>query len=117
MLDCVGTQALYANSPAYLKPDGAVINIGILEGILTTTWNMMLNRFLPTWLGGVPRRYITFSTPPTRDAAVYMARLVEEGRVRIPVDSVYEMEDVVAAYERVASKRARGKVVIKVRQD
>lgn len=94
-----------------------MINIGFLEGVLATTCNVLVNRFLPTCLGGVPRRYITFSTPPTRDAAVYMAKLVEEGRVRIPVDSVYDMEDVVAAYERVATKRARGKVVIKVRRD
>lgn len=94
-----------------------MINIGVLEGVLATMRNVMFNLFLPTWLGGVPRRYITFSTPPTRDAAVYMSQLVKEGRVRIPVDSVYDMEDAVAAYERVASKRARGKVVIKVRQD
>ncbi|KAJ5438858.1 uncharacterized protein N7458_009856 [Penicillium daleae] len=117
VLDCVGTQALYANSPAYLKPEGAVINIGFLEGIVKTTINVLANQFLPTWLGGVPRRYITFSTPPDRDAAVYMARLVEEGRIRIPVDSVFDMEDVVGAYERVATKRARGKVVIKVQRD
>jgi NADPH:quinone reductase-like Zn-dependent oxidoreductase len=117
VLDCVGTQALYVNSPAYLKPEGAVINIGFLEGIVKTAINVLANQFLPTWLGGVPRRYITFSTPPDRDAAVYMARLVEEGRIRIPVDSVFDMEDVVGAYERVATKRARGKVVIKVQRD
>ncbi|KAJ5491585.1 hypothetical protein N7539_003152 [Penicillium diatomitis] len=117
ILDCVGTQALYANSPAYLKPEGALINIGFLEGIFTTTFNVLVNRFLPTWLGGVPRRYITFSTPPTRDAAIYMAKLVEEGHIRIPIDSVYDMEDAIAVYERVATQRARGKVVIKVRSN
>lgn len=117
MLDCVGTQALFVNSPAYLKAEGAVVNIGALEGVCVTACNMLFNCWLPTWLGGVPRRYIMFSTPPTRDDAVYVARLIEEGRVRIPVDSVFDMEDAVHAYERIATKRARGKVVVKVRSD
>lgn len=114
MLDCVGTQALFVNSPAYLKVKGAVINIGVLDGICVSARNALLNSWLPTWLGGVPRRYIMFSTPPARDDAVYLARLIEEGRVRIPVDSVFEIEDAVRAYERIATKRARGKVVVKV---
>ncbi|KAJ6172850.1 hypothetical protein N7485_005662 [Penicillium canescens] len=114
VLDCVGTQALFVNSPAYLKAKGAVINIGVLEGICVSARNALLNSWLPTWLGGVPRRYIMFSTPPARDDAVYLARLIEEGRVRIPVDSVFDIEDAVHAYERIATKRARGKVVVKV---
>ncbi|KAJ5383082.1 hypothetical protein N7517_000993 [Penicillium concentricum] len=117
LLDCVGTQALFANSPAYLKPEGALINIGMLEGTYVTTWNVLLNSWLPTWLGGVPRRYIMFSTPPSCDDAVYLARLIEEGRLRIPVDSVFEMKDAIRAYERIATKRARGKVVVKVHDD
>ncbi|KAH8692264.1 hypothetical protein BGW36DRAFT_400318 [Talaromyces proteolyticus] len=117
VLDCVGTQALFVNSPAYLKTEGAVVNIGVLEGIGVTARNMLFNSWLPTWLGGVPRRYIMFSTPPARDDTVYLVHLIEEGRVRIPVDSVFDMEDAILAYERIATKRARGKVVVKVRSD
>lgn len=94
-----------------------MVNIGALEGFAVTVRNALLDTCLPTWLGGVPRRYIMFSTPPTRDDAVYIAHLVEEGRVSISVDSVFEMEDAVRAYERIATKRARGKVVVKVRSD
>ncbi|CAG7976223.1 unnamed protein product [Penicillium salamii] len=114
VLDCVGTQALFVNSPAYLKVDGAVINIGVLEGMFALARNALLNNWLPIWLGGVPRRYITFSTPPAYDDVIYLARLIEEGRLRIPVDSVFSMEEVVGAYERIATKRAQGKVVVKV---
>jgi NADPH:quinone reductase-like Zn-dependent oxidoreductase len=117
VLDCVGTQALFVNSPAYLKAEGAVVNVGALEGIGVTAWNMLFNNWLPTWLGGVPRRYIMFSALPARDDAIYLARLIEEGRLRVPVDSVFAMEDAVLAYERIATKRARGKVVVKVRSD
>ena len=94
-----------------------MINIGALEGIAVMAYNVLFNTLLPTWLGGVPRRYIMFSTPPARDDAVYLAHLIEEGRMRIPVDSVFDMEDAVRAYERIATKRARGKVVVKVCSD
>lgn len=89
----------------------------MFEGILASTRNILLNCYLPTWLGGVPRRYITFSTPPACGATIYIARLVEEGKLRIPVDSVYRMEDALQAYERISTKRARGKVVVKVYDD
>lgn len=114
MFDCVGTQALFTNSPAYLKADGALINIGMFEGILAFACNVLRNSLLPTWLGGVPRRYITFSTPPAYEDVVQIARLIEQGQVRIPVDSVFNMDDAVRAYEHIATKRARGKVVVKV---
>lgn len=117
ILDCVGTQALFANSPAYLKPDGALVNIGVIEGMVVTAFNSLMNMLLPIWMGGVPRRYIMFSSPPLRDDAIYLVRLVEEGRLRIPVDSVFDMEEAVRAYERIGTNRARGKTVIKVRGD
>lgn len=94
-----------------------MVNIGSHDGMGVLFLNVLLNTYLPTWLGGVPRRYIMFGKPPTREETIYIVRLIEEGRLRIPVDSVFDMEDAVQAYERIASKRARGKVVIKVRSD
>lgn len=94
-----------------------MVNIGVLEGICVTARNMLFNSWLPTWLGGVPRRYIMFSKPPARDDAVYLVHLIEKGRLRIPVDSVFDMENAIRAYERIATKRARGKVVVKVHSD
>ena len=117
VLDCVGVQALYANSPAYLKPDGMVINIGSMEGVGATLKNSLFNAWWPTWLGGVPRRYVMFTTPPTKDDAVVLIRLVEEGKLEISVDSVFSMEDAVRAYERLATMRARGRVVVKIERD
>ncbi|PYI11007.1 NAD(P)-binding protein [Aspergillus sclerotiicarbonarius CBS 121057] len=117
ILDCVGSQAIFVQSPAYLKPEGMVVNIGTLEGVGATARNVLFNRYLPTWLGGVPRQYVMFNTKPTTDDAVYVARLVQEGHMRVPVDSVFDMQDAVRAYKRIATKRARGKVVVKVRSD
>ena len=117
ILDCAGIQSLYSNSPDYLAPSGLVVNVGNFEGVWMTAWNWFTNTWWPKWLGGVPRRYIMFSTPPSKDAATYMARLIEEGKVRILVDSVWDMEDLIKAYARIATKRARGKVIIKIGKD
>jgi NADPH:quinone reductase-like Zn-dependent oxidoreductase len=117
VLDCVGLQALYVNSPAYLKPDGMVINIGFMEGSAATLKNYIFNTWWPTWLGGVPRRYVMFSTPPSKDDAVVLVKLVEEGKLKITVDSVFSMEDAIGAYERIATMRARGRVIVKVERD
>lgn len=43
-----------------------------------------------------------------------IADLVAEGKLKPLVDSVYEFEDVLSAYERLMTSRARGKVVVKV---
>ncbi|KAK1820046.1 zinc ion binding [Friedmanniomyces endolithicus] len=117
VLDCVGLQALYINSPSYLKPDGAVINIGGMEGVGATLWSSIMNTWCPTWLGGVPRRYAFFTTVPTQDDALVLVKMVEEGELKAAVDSVFEMEDAIQAYERVATRRARGRVVVKVQRD
>jgi len=117
VLDCVGLQALYVNSPAYLKPAGMVINIGSMEGAASTLKNWFFNTWWPAWLGGVPRRYIMFSTPPSKDDAIVLIKLVEEGKLKASVDSVFGMEDVIRAYERIATMRARGRVIVKVERD
>ncbi|KAK0268853.1 zinc ion binding [Friedmanniomyces endolithicus] len=117
VLDCVGLQALYTHSPSYLKPHGAVINVGSMEGVAATLWNWTTNTWCPIWLGGIPRQYIMFPTPPTKDDALMLVKMVEEGELKVAVDSVFEMEDAVQAYERVATKRARGRAVIRVERN
>lgn len=55
-----------------------------------------------------------FPTPPTKDDALVLVKMVEEGELRVAVDSVFQMGDAIQAYERVATRRAKGRVVIKV---
>jgi NADPH:quinone reductase-like Zn-dependent oxidoreductase len=43
-----------------------------------------------------------------------ITRLIEEGRIRTVVDSVWAFKDFGKAFEKVESGRARGKVVIDV---
>ncbi|KAJ9132086.1 Zinc alcohol dehydrogenase [Pleurostoma richardsiae] len=111
--DCVGSQELFSHSTAYLKEDRLFINIvgGRTEGIVP----FLRNRVLPTALGGIPRNYRLLGLSPSATYARDVLRWVEEGKLKeFPIDSEYAMGEVVKAYERVQSRRARGKVVVKI---
>lgn len=121
VLDTVGIQPLYTSSPAYLKPSGIFINLGgmnatlKLSSVLALLWLMMLNTLYPSFLpNGVPRKFAFLSGKPTQKDSEAVKRLVEAGKLTVPLDSVWEMEDALKAYERIQSKRARGKVLVHV---
>ena len=115
ILDCVGSQALYENSPRYLRPDGPVLNIGALEvGVFTQLYRWLMNTWRPTWLGGVPRRYIMFSNPGSIPDALTLVEMVNQGKLTILLDSEWAMEDLMKGYQRAISKRATGKVLIRI---
>lgn len=62
ILDTVGSQALYINSPKYLKKGGVFVNIGdYTDGMFWTIFYTIMNHVRPTWLGGTPRKFVMFS--------------------------------------------------------
>ena len=93
ILDTIGIQALFVNSPAYLKPEGLHVNVGAYEGHLRTLLLWSMNVWLPKLLGGIPRKYIMFSTPPNKERLELLAKMVEEGKLKGVVDGPFEMED------------------------
>lgn len=121
VIDTVGIQELYTASPVFLKPSGLFLNAGgqriplRLWPFLGMFWIMLLNYVYPASLpGGVPRRYAFLSGRATREDHEEVKRLVEEGKLKVPLDSVWEMEEALGAYERIESQRAKGKVVVRV---
>lgn len=91
------------------------------------------SKLLPVALGGVPRRYKLLALWPDGAIAKEVAKWIENGEYsKFPRDSEYSMNDAVKVccllnsrsgcadsrgfqgYERVASKRSRGKVVVAV---
>nr|A0A8F4NVX8.1 RecName: Full=Medium chain reductase pydE; AltName: Full=Pyrrocidines biosynthesis cluster protein E [Acremonium sp.]QXF14604.1 PydE [Acremonium sp.] len=117
ILDCVGSQDLYANSPRYLLPGRPLVNIGafsMTDSLLSTLYQWSMNSWCPTWLGGVPRPYILFSNTPDMQGVLSLVEMVQQGKLKVHIDSEFEMEDLIKAYERVTSKRARGKVLIRI---
>ncbi|KAK0638296.1 Zinc-type alcohol dehydrogenase-like protein C16A3.02c [Lasiodiplodia hormozganensis] len=115
VLDCVGTQALFESSPEYLKEEGVFVSVGAMEGVFTTLfWNLPKNRWWPKMLGGTPRKFIFQQTPITPERREELVKLVQEGNLKRVVDSVFDMEDALKAYDRLLSQRAKGKVIVKI---
>lgn len=92
ILDTVGNQELYTKSPEYLKPDGPVVNVGINEGVKTMLlWGK--NAILPPALGGVPRKYVMFTTVLDMRMSGIVADLAEAKKLKAVVAQTFEMED------------------------
>ena len=86
-------QALYDNSPAYLKPGGPFINVGVMEGTVTGLWSTMKNYFWPQFLGGTPRKFTFQQTNPTQERLQYLVQLAKDENLKVIIDHVYDMED------------------------
>ncbi|EXJ77460.1 hypothetical protein A1O3_09686 [Capronia epimyces CBS 606.96] len=120
IFDVAGTSnTLYTASPSYLTKSGIYIQLGAIhltEGawlsIISGFFTILLNRLLPTILGGTPRRFLFYSATPNQKDSKKVIELAEQGKIKAVVDSVWKVEDVKKAYERAVSHRARGKIVI-----
>ncbi|KAK0449773.1 uncharacterized protein EV420DRAFT_1766874 [Desarmillaria tabescens] len=68
----------------------------------------------PSWLGGVPHAYRIVRLAHDASALEAIRQLLEDGKLKPVIDSVYEFKDVLLAYERIMTSRAKGKVVVMV---
>ena len=62
-------------------------------------------------------RAIYFIVEPDHEQLTELTALVEAGELRAEVDSVFPLTEARAAFERVASRGKRGKVVLEVGTD
>ncbi|KAK5085471.1 zinc ion binding [Lithohypha guttulata] len=133
IIDISGTDPnLYPNSPTYLQSNGTFVFAGNMAlthtqagtGTLSTLSFLFdlvrgvagwaISSTLPVVLGGIPRRSFFHSGQPTWRNLELVRQLVEGGYVKGVVDSVWEREDALKAYEHVARGRVCGKVVVKM---
>jgi NADPH:quinone reductase-like Zn-dependent oxidoreductase len=113
VIDCVGDDPLYHRSPAYLAPKGKFICIvgGGGKGVR----QVLMNEWRPTMLGGTPRSYRLLGLMPTGTLAREVKGWVDDGLLgEVPIDSTYPFDKAIEAYERLATKRATGKVVVTI---
>ncbi|EXJ77778.1 hypothetical protein A1O3_10007 [Capronia epimyces CBS 606.96] len=109
IIDCVGNLELYYNSPGYLKPQGKCLSIegSFLRELKFNYW--------PAMLGGTGRTYKSVMNNPSGTLAKTVAGWFEKGWIKeIPVDSVFSMDDAIQAFEKQATGRAVGKILVKV---
>jgi NADPH:quinone reductase-like Zn-dependent oxidoreductase len=85
---------LLARAPALLRPGGRIVSV------------------VEQPPDGVAAAY--FVVEPNRGQLAELTRLVDAGRLRPTIDSVFPLDDARAAFERSSARNTRGKVVLRV---
>lgn len=110
IIDHIGLPSpLYFHCHHFLKPDGVFVQVGA-SSILTFAGRLAW----PSILGGGKRKYVIFFFSNTGLHLTKLGEMMEEGNLQTQVDSVYEFEDAVQAFEKLRSGRARGKIIVHV---
>ena len=114
VVDFVGTPAnLYKASDAFLKPGGRYIQVGAGMSI-GGVWTIVSRMFWPTVLGGGKHHFEFLGVSNKREDFDAIAKLIEEGRVKSVIDQIFETDEAKAAYSKLRTGRARGKIVVRV---
>ncbi|CAK1356238.1 unnamed protein product [Cercospora beticola] len=116
ILDNVGVPTnLYRISHEFLTSKGTYVQVG--NGMDFSAFRVLLgNMFLPSFLGGGKRKYVFAVTKPNREDLQQLATWVQEGKIRVIVDSVYDFGSAREAFAKLKTGRARGKVVVRVKE-
>ncbi|KAF8439684.1 chaperonin 10-like protein [Boletus edulis BED1] len=119
ILDAAGSldTALYTNSAAYVKKGGAYVTTGPYPD--KSGWMCLLGRWAsvvlrPSFLGGTPTTWKIVHVVNIKEDMEMLCTLIERGALRPYVDSTYEFESALDAYDRAMTGRATGKVIVKV---
>ncbi|KAJ5930212.1 hypothetical protein N7466_005705 [Penicillium verhagenii] len=110
VLDHVGAPAdMYYQCHRFLKEGGAFVQVGA-SSVMT-----FIGRLLwPAFLGGGQRKYVTLATRIDLKQLGQLGEWLADGTVKMQLDSVFEFNDTVKAFEKLRSGRARGKIVVHV---
>ncbi|KAF8507264.1 hypothetical protein JB92DRAFT_2735765 [Gautieria morchelliformis] len=115
VFDAIGSTELFTSSPAYLDGNGIFASVGASGGgVANLLVGLFKTMIWPAWLGGTRRTYKFILVDNKKADLEAIRNLVEEGKVKTLVDSVYAFEDVLKAYARIMSGHAKGKVVVTV---
>ena len=121
VIDAIGTQDIWENCAAFVKPMGAYITVGIANkdytwsSMLECLWLMMLkNPWTPIIFGGVPRRLERITAVVNEESMRELGEAVKDGTLRGTAWETWDMENVKRAYNVLLQKKARGKIIIRV---
>jgi len=115
IVDNVGTSPvnLYSSADAFLLPTGKFVQVGGSASLATV--KMYVSRlFLPKLLGGGSRKFEPFFTRNSRDDLGQIATWILEGKVKVPVEQIFEYEDTPSAIELLKKGKNTGKIIVHV---
>lgn len=110
ILDHIGFPSqLYFQCHHFLRAGGVFVQVG------ASALSTFVGRVAwPSFLGGGKRKYWIFMFSNNGQHAARLGELMQKGAVKAQLDSVYEFEEAVQAFEKLRSGRARGKIVVHV---
>lgn len=110
VVDFVGVpSALYYQCHHFLKEGGVFVQVG------APTMMTFVGRFAwPSFLGGGQRKFVVLMVKNDQRQLVQLGEWLAEGKIQVQLDGVYEFHDVVKAFEKLRSGRARGKIIVHV---
>lgn len=116
ILDNVGSPAdLYRVSSQFLRPEGKFIQVGL--GMNLSAGLQFFRNKLAGLLSWGKREYIFVVGRSETDVYEQLAAWMAEGKLRAVIDSTWEFGDVQKAYERLKTGRAKGKIVVHVKDE
>lgn len=114
VVDNVGADPkLYWECHRFTKPQTEYLMVGG-----SISWSFAMNllkiKLLPRFLGGGQRKYSGFFTKASTHDLEQIAKWITEGKIQPVIDHEFPFEEAPAAFERLKTGRARGKIVISV---
>jgi NADPH:quinone reductase-like Zn-dependent oxidoreductase len=107
----IGADRSLADCRRALAPNGTVVIVGAPEGLWSLLFRLLESQ-LRSRLGR--QRVGSFMARGTHEDLVALKDLAEAGKLLPVIDRTYPMSEVPDALEYVGTRRARGKVVIKI---
>jgi NADPH:quinone reductase-like Zn-dependent oxidoreductase len=91
-----------------LKPNGIYVMAG---GKMSQVYQALIG---PLFAIGSGKTLTNLSQHQDRDDLAYMAELIESGKVKPVIDTVYPLDQVTEAFKHYETGRARGKIIISI---
>ncbi|VUC22161.1 unnamed protein product [Clonostachys rosea] len=119
-IDNVGNLNLFGSADRFLLPGGLFRLVGApssLSAALNLGYNLLSSKLLPAFLSGNKSTFSAHVTKNSHEDLAQIAALMEEGKVKTVVDSVFQFSDVLEAYQRLGTGSSTGKVLVHVRNN
>ena len=108
IIDAVGVQEVFTHCAAYLAQGRPFVTVGVMMQSLSyisffsAAYCIAKNLYWPRMLWGTPRVFVMVSMmEPDRAMLEKLKDLVETGKVRVEVDSCWEMVDALKVSSRI----------------
>ncbi len=104
----------HRRSEGFLSPQGQFALVALMDDGWAGVRSMLVSWLCPTWLGGPPRKWKAIFTQSTASDFEPIATMAKEGKLRVVVDTVFQFQDALKAFEKLKTGRSKGKILIDV---